>query len=504
MSSTSPTPDEPHESSPAAFDETAARRFLDLLFGELTSGFVEFRFIEPGRKRRAAGRPAYFALPLEYDRVITEVLPRGGTHTITVGLAPRWHVPERGAAGKDHDVLQAGCLWAELKNSRAKGGAVEVLRRVRDFPLRPSVVFSSGVGSHVFFALRESLRGPGLLEWEEVMRGLRGALSGEVADGLSRVVPLPGTPDGAGVACEVCEEYSSWVRYGLDEVSAAVSDTPPPAVTASSGPKVSPDFSADEFRRRGVRAELVEAIITGRAPAHPFDGRAGTDDSGRDFRIASALSAYGFGDEEIKAVFRSHPRGCGSKWAQKRDGEAYLESLLAKVVASRDESIYADSGEDIPYGNGLPPGYFAREDGSVWFRPPVSDESRKVPSPVKVCDAPLRISELREHVETGQVSVVISFEYLGRSRSALMQRAHVRLPPLGRHPRRPRGARHLQQRAARHRLPRRLRTRLLSRHPAQEGHVPLRAREGRRIVLPARRLLRRRVRARGLGGGFTL
>lgn len=425
MSSTSPTPDEPHESSPAAFDETAARRFLDLLFGELSSGLVEFRFIEPGRKRKAAGRPAYFPLPLECERVASEVLSHSGTHMIAVGLAPRWHVPERGAAGKDHDVLQAGCLWAELKNSRAKGGAIEVLRRMRDFPLRPSVVVSSGVGSHVFFALREPLRGSGLLEWEEVMRGLRDVLGGEASDELSRVAPLPGTSDGAGVACEVCEDYSSWVRYGLDEVSAAVSAAPLPAVTASAGSKVSPDFSADGLSRRGVRAELVEAIITGRAPAHPFDGRARTDDSGRDFRIASALSAHGFADEEIKAVFRSHPRGCGSKWARKSDGEAYLESLLAKVSAAAGYGLYTDSGDDSPYSHGLPPGYFPGEDGSVWFRPPILDEARKAPVPVKVCDAPLRISEVREHAETGQVSVVISFEYLGRSRSALMQRARM-------------------------------------------------------------------------------
>jgi putative DNA primase/helicase len=425
MSSIPTAADDPRDSSAPPADDNATRRFLELLFGELTTGFVEFRYSEPGRKRKVAGIPAYLPLPLEYERVASELLPHHGTHTIAVGLAPRWHVPVRSAAGKDHDVLQVGCLWAELKNSRAKGGAVEVLRRVRNFPLRPSVVISSGSGSHVFFALREPLRGSGLLEWEEVMRGLRGALGGEAADELSRVAPLPGTHDDAGVACEVCEEYSSWVRYGLDEVSAAVSATPRPAVTASAGPKVSPDFSADELRRRGVRAELVEAIITGRVPAHSFNGRAGTDDdSGRDFRIASALSAHGFGEDEIKAVFRSHPRGCGSKWARKRNGEAYMESLLAKVSAA-GYGLYTDSGDDVPYSNGLPPGYFPGEDGSVWFRPPVSDEARKAPGPVKVCDAPLRISEVREHAETEQVSVVISFEYLGRSRSALMQRARM-------------------------------------------------------------------------------
>lgn len=434
MSSIPPAADEPRDSSAPPADENAARRFLELLFGELTTGFVEFRFFERGRKRKAASRPAYFPLPLEYERVASEVLPHHGTHTIAVGLEPRWHVPERGAAGRDHDVLQVGCLWAELKNSRAKGGAVEVLRRVRDFPLRPSVVVSSGSGSHVFFVLREPLRGSGLLEWEEVMRGLRCALGGEAADELSRVAPLPGTPDlgdGTGVACEVCEESSSWVRYGLDEVSAAVSAAPPPAVTASAGPKVSPDFSADELSRRGVRTELVKAIITGRAPAHPFDGHAGTDDSGRDFRIASALSAHGFGDEEIKAVFRSHPRGCGSKWARKTGGEKYLDTLLSKVAAGLNASAgvtHSGGGsdrEDEEPSAGLPPGYSEREDGSIWYQPPVPDEGRKAPGPVKVCNSPVRITQILEHVDTGQVSVVVSFDYLGRRVSAPVPRSRM-------------------------------------------------------------------------------
>lgn len=415
MSSIDPTADEPRNSSAPPAEENPARRFLELLFGDLTAGFVEFRFFEPGRKRKAARRPAYVPLPLEHERVASEVLSHNGTHAISVGLAPRWHVPERGAAGRDHDVLQVGCLWTVLKNSRAKGGAVEVLRRVRDFPLRPSVVVSSGRGSHVFFVLHEPLRGSGLLEWEEVMRSLRGALGGEAADELSRVAPLPATPDlgdSAGAASEVCEEYSSWVRYGLDEVQAAVNAAPRPALAASTGLRAGPVFSADELRRRGLGTEFVEAIITGRAPAHSPGGHAGPDDgSGRDFRIASALWAHGFSDEEVKAVFRSYPRGCGSKWARKRDGDAYMESLLAKVTAGAGGGFYADSGDDVPYGHRLPPGYFPCEDGSVWFRPPVSDEARKVPAAVKVCDSPLRISEVREHVETGQVWNLSSIDF---------------------------------------------------------------------------------------------
>jgi hypothetical protein len=416
-------------------DDTATRRFLELLFGEPTTGFVEFRFFEPGRKRKAARRPLYLALPLEYERVASEVLPHGGAHTIAVGVAPRWRVPARGAAGRDHDVLQVSCLWAELKNSRMKGGAVEVLRRIRNFPLRPSAVVSSGRGSHVFFSLREPLHGSGLLEWAEVMLGLRVALGGEPCDELSHMVPPPGTTDvedGAGVTCKVCEEYSSWVRYGLDEVRAAVSAAPSLAITDSTSPAASRDLSAEELRLRGVGAELIEAIITGRAPAQSLGGIAASDDgSGRDFRIASALSAHGFGDDEIKAVFRSHPRGCGSKWARKSDGEKYLDSLLYKLSAGLNAGTRPkpsggtlDEDDERPAAT-LPPGYSEHEDGSIWYQPPVPDEGRKAPGPVKVCNSPVRITEILEHVDTGQVSVVVSFDYLGRRVSAPLPRSRM-------------------------------------------------------------------------------
>jgi hypothetical protein len=114
-------------------------------------------------------------------------------------------------------------------------------------------------------------------------------LGADADSALCRVAPLPGTLDhGVGVAHEICEEYSSWVRYGLDEVRAAVSAAPRPAVTASTGPKTGPDFSADGLRRRGVGAELVEAIITGRVPSHPPSGR--TASATRRSRPSSALT----------------------------------------------------------------------------------------------------------------------------------------------------------------------------------------------------------------------
>jgi uncharacterized protein (DUF927 family) len=142
------------------------------------------------------------------------------------------------------------------------------------------------------------------------------------------------------------------------------------------------------------------------------------------------LFERGFSEEEIKAIFRAYPHGCGSKWEQKRDGEKYLDSLLRKVTTRHSEAGGgAHSGDWLEdegsFAQGLPPNYLKHQDGSIWFHPSVRDEGRKVPAPVKVCNSMLCITGIQEHIDTGQISVVISFQYLGRTVSVVIQRARM-------------------------------------------------------------------------------
>lgn len=310
-------------------DHVAAGKFLDFIFSGAVSGFIEFRYFTPGRRSKVIGKPSYYPLPLDDETALAEVLSRNGQQMITMGLAPRCRIPVNGGIGKGQDVLQINCLWANLDNKRMAHGAIEVIRRIDEFPLRPSVTVNSGYGYHVYFIFHEPLRGSLLLEWSEMMRELKEALHGDDKIGISQVMRLPGTlnlKESYPLPCEINPEYSSWTRYGIDEVKEAIET----------------------------------AIARAQAVTPPT----------RMVRI-------------------------------ERDGEAgFMESEM-------------------------PPGYVRHSDGSIWFSPLPNDESRRPLKSVKVSDSALRISRIQENIDTGQISLTISFEYLGRTRSTTILRSQM-------------------------------------------------------------------------------
>ena len=432
-------------SAPA--DEASSWRFLDFLFAGSSNGFVEFRFFSAGRKPKVIERPAYLPLPLNQEQLAAEVLAHNGQRMITVGPAPRCRVPGRGSAAKDHDVLQVGCVWANVDNKDATGGAVEVIRRITDLPLRPSVVVDTGYGYHVYYVFHAPLRAGRLMVWSELMPCLRDACYADAKISLSQVMRLPGTlniKEPLPVPCEIVEEYSSWTRYDPAEVREALEKRftlggvgkMSKSGAARELPFSQAALSADALRQRGVPAELIKAIVTGRINPRPgmhtgsYDGA-----SGRDFWIASTLFEQGLGDEEIKAVFRAHPHGCGSNWALKKDGEKYLTATLRKVkerhldrnslAAEHEFGLTERAGST---GGLLPPAYTRGDDGALWFNPPVSDTDKRAARPVKVSDSTLHVTEIQENIDTGRISLVVSFEYLGRRRATLLQRSQLSNP----------------------------------------------------------------------------
>jgi len=420
----------PQGGSNEPVDHFVAFKFLDFLFAGSVSGFVEFRLFPGGRRPKAAGSSVYHALPLEHERVVEGVLRHDSQQTITFGPVPRCRRPGRAAGGKDHDVLQAGCVWVTLEIKRIKGGVIEAMKRVRDLPLRPSVVAGDGFSYDAFYVLSSPLRDHRLLEWEELTRDLCNVLGDTSPGGISRTMVLPGThnlTEGARTACEISDEFSSWTRYGVGELKEALKSAPAHGTTERTA------FSAEHLRQRGLSSGLIESVVTGRPMQQEGLVTAALGgESGRDFRIAFALLEQGLEEEEVRTIFRSYPHGCGSKWAQKKDGERYLDTLLGKAITAREELT---AGGDVNAEQdfrlrttGLPPGYSRHEDGSLWFYPPVTDEARKVPKPVKVCNSPLRITEIRENVDTGQISLVVTFSYLGRTVSAPLLRSQMADP----------------------------------------------------------------------------
>jgi hypothetical protein len=323
------SPEEQSQVEARPADSAAARKFLDFIFSDTASGFVEFRYFTAGRRPKVTGRSSYYSLPLDHASGLAEVLSRNGQQMITVGLAPRYHIPGKGSIGKGPDVLQVNCLWANLDHKRATGGAIEVIRRIHEFPLSPSITVNSGHGYHVYFVFHEPLRGSLLLEWSELMRNLADALHGDEKIGISQVMRLPGTlniKESSPVPCELSEEYSSWSRYSLHEVKEAIE----------------------------VNLARVQS------PPPP----------------------------------------------------------MSRVTIERDDELSFLESD-------LPPGYIRHSDGSIWFTPPASDDGRKAPRPVKVSSSAIYISRIQENIDTGQLSLTISFEYRGRRRSATILRSQM-------------------------------------------------------------------------------
>ncbi|HEX8369797.1 MAG TPA: DUF927 domain-containing protein [Pyrinomonadaceae bacterium] len=427
------------------FDST--HKFLDFLFSEYRTGFAEFRYFSAGTPK-VNDNPDYFPLPLDKELIEQQVLTRRSRQMITFGPAPRLRPAKKGKAGTDADVAEIGCLWSDLDYDKTPGGAIEVIRRVKSLALPPSVVVNSGYGRHVYYVLKEPLHDGRLLDWQEMIRALRDTLGGDAVINPSRVMRLPGTLNlkyEQPAPCEIVEEDSSWTRYSLEEMKnflAAASKITAGADNSSTSHYALPSNqnypegekdaqtvvaapSIDALRERGVSVKVVEAIITGKHTVRSGTNAGRDDDqSSRDFWIAVTLLKKGFTEEEVKAVFRNHPSGCGSKWNQRGHGEKYLNLTLGKAAAQVEGNRLA-KGENAAWSpEAMPANYQLDYDRSVWLVTPSAKEGNE-PKWTLVAESLIYIAEIHENIDTSQIAVVIAYDYLGRRRSTKILRSQM-------------------------------------------------------------------------------
>jgi uncharacterized protein (DUF927 family) len=437
-------------------EENSTHKFLDFLFAGHKKGFVEFRYFTKGVPPKINDDPDFFPLPLDPMIIDRQVLSRNGRQMVAFGPAPRMKPAEKKKAGADADVSEISCIWADLDYDKTPGGVIEVVRRVHGLSLRPSIVINSGFGRHVYYAFNEPLHDVQLLDWQEMIIALRDALGGDAVINASRVMRLPGTLNvkyEPPVETEICLDDSSWTKYSLDEVKNFLYNEPKiingvksngngkkttgsangnhnSTAASSNGsgansiPVSSP--SIDTLRDRRVSGKVVEAIITGKH-ATRTGGNAGRDDdqSSRDFWIATSLLEKKFTEEEVKAVFRNHPSGCGSKWANPKHGEKYLETTVAKASARVSSKQEEEEEKGVGFSDhSMPDNYELAKDGSIWLvGPPIKKDGE--PRMTLVCDSPIRISEILENIDTGQISISISYKYLNRQRSTTILRGQM-------------------------------------------------------------------------------
>lgn len=440
MSSTdSPSGGQESISAPGQ-DNKSPAEFLEFFFEGLT-GYLEIGYFTAGSKPKRTGHPEFVELPLSEEQVVNDILKLKWQRMTAFGVAPRYRVPERRRPGTEREIIQVGCVWINLDYRSTAGGPIEVVRRIHSFPLRPSVAINSGYGHHLYFLFRDPLGAEKLVEWLNLMRGLRTALGVNDEISLSQVMRLPGSlnlREKQALPCQVWGEYSSWGRYTTEEVRSAIESalsesvsTPLPAPGPGHTFAASKAASLAALRSRGVDDGLAEVILTGKINARSRGQGLYAGEPGRDFWVASRLYELHFSPEEIKAVFRAHPGGCGRTWSKRRDGERYLGAVVSNVEERyRDLKGISTSGggadsDSFNSTDKLPSGYVRSDDGSVWFAPPVNDNDRKVAKPVKVSSSTIRIAEIHENIDTGQISLSIAFDYLGQERVARVPRSQI-------------------------------------------------------------------------------
>jgi len=321
----------------------STNRFLKFIFNDFQSGFVEFRYLST-EKRRKGARSEYFSTQaINLEKITPYQFSQGEKQIITFGPAPRLRPAVKPKKiSTDADVDQIGCIWADLNYEKTQGGIIEVIERIYNLPIRPSIVINSGRGRQIYFVLKTPLQNRELLDWKVMMDNLRLSVESNVSKfSPSSVLPLPGfstLKDQVTEECTVCEEESSWIRYSIEE----------------------------------VKMFLSEILKTKQSANN---------------------------NQQAKAVLQ-------------------INKQNNRTPLSKRESDWFSTGDS------LPPGYKTESDGSIWLITPPVKENRE-PKTTFVSSSPFYISEIRENIDNGQISVVVSFKYLDKKRSTTILRSQM-------------------------------------------------------------------------------
>jgi hypothetical protein len=118
-------------------------------------------------------------------------------HDCYFGVCPRLR-PQ----GRNEDVTHAPGFWADLDFKRFADGEAEALRRLADFPIRPTWIIATGGGFHLYWKLTQVVR------WDASMAGrLKGIVhmldADPAATDRARVLRVPGTFNHKYPDCQV-------------------------------------------------------------------------------------------------------------------------------------------------------------------------------------------------------------------------------------------------------------------------------------------------------------
>jgi len=303
-------------------DREQAQTFLEALFGNLDSGYIEIRPIF----NRTSEEPKFYRSIKEIEWNWISKL-NTFQYNIFFGVCAR-----KNKQGTKDSVKSIPALFADLDGKDFPGGKPEAKAQLDKLPpyLQPSIIVDSGHGYQCYWLLQEVYEIENeaeIPELEGYIKGIRCFLSGDAVQDLSRVLRLPGTinwkyPQNP-VSCQI--EYFDLSRkfdpIDFEEYWMNVNETTKEVELPSELPKI-------ELNDLKVSKEIKGLIVDGNIEGK-YKSRSEADEA-----AITALLRAGHDEATVKAVFENSNWGIGEKYREKgRNADKYLAHSIAKAEA---------------------------------------------------------------------------------------------------------------------------------------------------------------------------
>jgi hypothetical protein len=183
------------------FDPTAARQFLETLYGPFYSQATCPSYLEVRGRRETdpPGKMPFNRFYLSIPSLLKNMERWGSDCNYWVGVALR----RDKKGGKKADCLALTALFSDVdygqeghKKKNKWGTKEEALEAIQAFPLRPSILIHSGGGFQPYWLLSDhiGLENGNYAQIEAIMKGVTLARGGDVGtQDISRILRLPGT-----------------------------------------------------------------------------------------------------------------------------------------------------------------------------------------------------------------------------------------------------------------------------------------------------------------------
>jgi hypothetical protein len=154
--------------------------FLKSLYEHREEGFINIRFL-PSAKN--------LFIPLSEIDSTSTILESHKNENIYFGVSTRVK-----GDGTKAGIRQIPALWIDIDFKDLTEGKIEVQKRIRDFPLKPTFVINSGGGLHIYFKFKEPDTRDEIPRVENLNRRLASYFGGDMAStDASRILRLPGS-----------------------------------------------------------------------------------------------------------------------------------------------------------------------------------------------------------------------------------------------------------------------------------------------------------------------